>query len=112
MHLALCIAVGPERRPTSEIGGKTVARSNKQALSNNADLSLLRTNGFTDEQIDRLVVVRERYRRNEYSDETQESKRLLFVKWLCDHGRLDNGEIDELSTLDSVIGGLEGLQDL
>jgi len=64
-----------------EVGGRSIAS--------------LRADGFTDEAIERLIIVRQRYQHGEYSEETDESKRLLFAKWLYEHGKLGEGDESE-----------------
>ncbi len=48
----------------------------------------LSTEGFSESTIGRLVAVRERYQAGDYSEKTIETKRLEFVKWLHEHGRI------------------------
>ncbi len=67
-------------------------------------ISSLRADGFTDETIGRLIAVRIRYQRGEYSDETEESRRLLFARWLYEHGRIGEGQADDAEVASSPIG--------
>jgi hypothetical protein len=45
--------------------------------------------GFTTQEIASLVRVRQAVALGRFSETTQESKRLLFARWLAEHGRLD-----------------------
>ena len=57
-------------------------------------LAALRADGFSDDVITRLVSVRERYESGAYSEETIESKRLWFVRWLRENGKLSEDELE------------------
>lgn len=43
---------------------------------------------FTTEEAARLVVAKSRYLRGELNESTAEHKRLLFARWLYQHGHL------------------------
>ncbi|MBI3978163.1 MAG: hypothetical protein HY331_08260 [Chloroflexi bacterium] len=43
---------------------------------------------LTDEAIDRLRAARVAYQQGRFSEQTLESKRLLFARWLYEHGRI------------------------
>jgi hypothetical protein len=43
---------------------------------------------FTQEEIARLCKVKQAVAEGRYSDLTPEHRKLLFVQWLVDHGRL------------------------
>lgn len=64
-----------------------------------SELRSLRENGFSNLEIKLLVAGRERFRRGEFTDETPQSKRLRFGKWLVDNGRVkdivDDGHTSE-----------------
>lgn len=53
-----------------------------------AEESSVELDGLSEETIERLRAVRAGYRLGRYSEETQESKRLLFARWLYEHGRI------------------------
>ena len=44
--------------------------------------------GFTPFSAARLVALRRRYEQGEFRELTDEEKRLLFGRWLVEHGRL------------------------
>lgn len=46
----------------------------------------LRAQGFSIRQAARLVTLKLRYLRGDYRELTDEQKRLLFVRWLVQHG--------------------------
>jgi hypothetical protein len=51
----------------------------------------LRAFGFSPRQADRLVALKLRYDRGSFRELTVSQKRLLFVRWLVEHGRLNEG---------------------
>ncbi len=50
----------------------------------------LRTFGFSSRQADRLVALKIRYERGAFRELTAAQKRLLFVRWLVEHGMLND----------------------
>ena len=48
----------------------------------------LRAAGFSWAEADRLLRLRIRYERGQFRELTTENKRVHFVRWLVDHGRL------------------------
>jgi hypothetical protein len=52
----------------------------------------LRACGFTPRQADCLVALKLRYNRGSFRELTTSQKRLLFVKWLVEHGHLSKGQ--------------------
>jgi hypothetical protein len=44
--------------------------------------------GFTSEEVSRLLQARRRIAAGEYTDVTPEHRKLLFVQWLIDHEHL------------------------
>ena len=46
--------------------------------------------GFSREQSTRLFSIKERYQQGAYHESTAEYKRLKFVRWLYQHGRLQS----------------------
>jgi hypothetical protein len=52
----------------------------------------LRACGFSPRQADCLVALKLRYNRGSFRELTTSQKRLLFVKWLVEHGRLHEGQ--------------------
>jgi hypothetical protein len=47
--------------------------------------------GFTAQAIERLVALKRRHERGELTELTLAEKRLLFVRWLVEHGQLHDG---------------------
>lgn len=60
-----------------------------------AAVRALRACGFSPRQAERLVTLKLRYERGVFRELTVSQKRLLFARWLVEHGRLDEG--DQLS---------------
>ena len=52
----------------------------------------LRARGFSPRQADRLVALKLRYDRGSFRELTVAQKRHLFVRWLVEHGRLNEGQ--------------------
>jgi hypothetical protein len=52
----------------------------------------LRACGFSPRQADCLVALKLRYDRGSFRVLTVSQKRLLFVRWLVEHGRLNEGQ--------------------
>ena len=52
----------------------------------------LRACGFSPRQAECLVALKLRYERGAFRELTVSQKRLLFLRWLVDHGRLDEGQ--------------------
>lgn len=48
----------------------------------------LRGRGFTPPQVERLVALRQRVQDGEFYELTEPQIRLLFARWLVEHGRL------------------------
>jgi hypothetical protein len=48
----------------------------------------LRARGFSPREAERLVALRLRLERGAFRETTAVHKRLLFIRWLIDHGRL------------------------
>jgi hypothetical protein len=46
--------------------------------------------GFTPEEVARMVNVRQAIARGRYTDITDEHKKLLFVQWLIEHDKLNS----------------------
>ena len=57
----------------------------------------LRALGFSPREAERLVMLKLRYLRGEFSQPTLEEKRLRFGRWLVDHGRLTDAMPDPLT---------------
>ena len=51
----------------------------------------LRAFGFSPRQAERLVALKMRYERGAFRELTTVQKRLLFVRWLVEHGRIGDG---------------------
>jgi hypothetical protein len=52
----------------------------------------LRACGFSPRQADRIVTLKLRYDRGSFRELTVSQKRILFVRWLVEHGRLNAGQ--------------------
>jgi hypothetical protein len=46
--------------------------------------------GFTSEEVARLLKVKQDIASGRYSDITNEHRKLLFVQWMVEHGRLES----------------------
>lgn len=51
----------------------------------------LRTQAFSPRQAERLVWLKLRWERGDFREVTDQQKRLLFARWLVEHGWLDEG---------------------
>ncbi len=47
-------------------------------------------NTFTPEEIARMLKVKSEIEKGRYSDVTDEHRKLLFVQWMIDHGKLNS----------------------
>jgi hypothetical protein len=56
----------------------------------------LRALGFSPHEAERLVTLKLRYLRGEFPKPTLNGKRLHFVRWLVDHGRLTDAMPDPI----------------
>lgn len=56
----------------------------------------LRAQGFSPREAERLVTLKLRYVRGDFRELTDEQKRLLFLRWLVEHGRF-NGDLPVLT---------------
>ena len=56
-----------------------------------AAVRALRACGFSSRQADNLVALKLRYERGAFREQSAAQNRLLFVRWLVEHGRLDDG---------------------
>jgi hypothetical protein len=52
------------------------------------DVFTLLSLGFTLQEVGRLTLLKVRYERGDYRELTAHQKRLLFARWLVEHGRL------------------------
>ena len=50
----------------------------------------LRAFGFSPQEAERLVALKLRYDRGEFRELTDARKRLLFARWLVEHGQLSD----------------------
>ena len=55
----------------------------------------LRACGFSPRQAERLVALKLQYERGVFHERSVAHKRLLFVRWLVQHGRLSEGQADD-----------------
>lgn len=51
----------------------------------------LQKNGLTNADVRRLIKYRQKYRKGSGHEETPDSKRLSFAKWLLEHRRIGEG---------------------
>ena len=49
----------------------------------------LRARGFSPQEAERLVALKQRYERGQIDEVTAEQKHLEFLRWLVEHGRFD-----------------------
>lgn len=47
-------------------------------------------NPFTPEEVARMLKVKSEIEKGRYSDITDEHRKLLFVQWMIDHGKLNS----------------------
>jgi hypothetical protein len=62
----------------------------REHLLNRIEVRNLERVGFSHEQITRLLRIKERYQQGTYQETTPEQRRLKFVRWLYQHGRLQS----------------------
>ena len=62
----------------------------QEHLLNRIEVRNLERVGFSHEQITRLLRIKERYQQGAYQETTPEQRRLKFVRWLYQHGRLQS----------------------
>ena len=65
------------------------------AIGPTAAAVILRTRGFSPHEAERLVRLKVRYLRGDFRELTPGQRRLahlLFLRWLAQHGRFDDGE--------------------
>ena len=66
--------------------------ANVEALSATAAMLGLQAQGFSPREAARLVRLKARYARGQIREFTTEQKRLLFIRWLVQQGRLNEGQ--------------------
>ena len=62
----------------------------QEQLLNRIEVRNLERVGFSREQITRLLRIKERYQQGAYQEATPEQRRLKFVRWLYQNGRLQS----------------------
>ncbi len=62
----------------------------REHLLNRIEVRNLEHVGFSREQITRLLSIKELYHQGAYHEATAAYKRLQFVRWLYQHGRLQS----------------------
>ncbi len=62
----------------------------REQLLNRIEVRNLERVGFSHEQITRILQIKERYQQGAYHEATAAYKRLKFVRWLYQHGRLQS----------------------
>jgi hypothetical protein len=62
----------------------------REQLPTRTEIRNLEHVGFSNEEIARLFSFKELYRRGAYQEATPEYKRLVFVRWLYEQGRLQS----------------------
>ncbi len=62
----------------------------REHLLNRIEVRNLEHVGFSREQITRLLRIKARYKQGAYHEATAAYKRLQFVRWLYQHGRLQS----------------------
>lgn len=61
----------------------------KSSISSDEEIQQLREQGFDEDQITLLIAYRERYASGTYSDNPPEQRRLEFVRWLYQRGKIE-----------------------
>ena len=62
----------------------------QEHLLNRIEVRNLERVGFSREQITHLLRIKERYQQGAYHEATTEQRRLEFVRWLYQNGRLQS----------------------
>jgi hypothetical protein len=62
----------------------------RERLPSRTEVRNLEYVGFSSEQIERLFKMKALYQRGVFHEATPEFKRLEFVRWLYQHGRLQS----------------------
>jgi hypothetical protein len=75
----------------SEIVKKSKERKAKDEVPvETGPIEIEELEGFTSEETFRLLRVKQAIAEGRYSDITDEHRKLLFVQWLIEHGRLES----------------------
>ncbi len=61
----------------------------KSSISSDEEIQQLREQGFEEEQIALLLTYREHYSSGTYRDNPPEQRRLEFVRWLYQRGKIE-----------------------
>jgi hypothetical protein len=54
------------------------------------EMEIEEVEGFTPEEVSRMVKVKQSIANGRYTDITNEHRKLLFVQWLVDHNKLNS----------------------
>lgn len=73
---------------TDKEQGKKGLKAKETVHVEKGKIEIEEVEGFTPEEISKMLKVKEDIARGHYSDITNEHKKLLFVQWLIDHDRL------------------------
>jgi hypothetical protein len=61
----------------------------KSSIGFDEEIQHLREQGFDEDQVALLTAYRERYSSGTYRDNPPEQRRLEFVRWLYQHGKIE-----------------------
>ena len=73
---------------TDKEQGKKGLKAKETVQVEKGKIEIEEVEGFTPEEISRMLKVKDEIAHGHYSDITDEHKKLLFVQWLIDHDRL------------------------
>lgn len=63
--------------------------SEQSYTTHSSDIQCLLANGFTEEEANRLLFMRDHVDEQiEYREMLEESRRLAFIRWLIEHNRM------------------------
>jgi hypothetical protein len=69
---------------------KEVQKAKKPVQIETGAIEIDEANPFTPDEIARMLKVKSEIEKGRYSDITNEHKKLLFVQWMIDHGKLNS----------------------
>lgn len=73
---------------TDKEQGKKSLKVKKTVQVEKANIEIEEVEGFTHEELSKMLKVKGDIAKGVYSDITNEHKKLLFVQWLIDHDKL------------------------
>ena len=76
---------------TADKKTKKETKKAKEAVQiETGSIEIEEANDFTPEEIARMLKIKAEIEKGRYSDITDEHKKLLFVQWMIDHGKLNS----------------------